>query len=275
MIRESTGEYWVPEREEYISHMEEFAIRNAIESNLNVIIDATNLNPKTVNKWYKLKDDLSDNYDITLEFKKFTISYEEALKRDEERGKNGGRSVGKKTIERFFKTYYPQEYKEYYTDPRLKQPFYPISKDKINCIIVDLDGTVALHNGRYTFDWSRIPEDKPNIPLINMITNLNLTYHVIFLTGREETEECRKNTEEWIRENFYDNTHCNESLAGWHLIMRKKKDFRHGDIVKEELFHNEIEPKYNVIAAFDDSDKIVRMWRNLGILCCQVYNLTD
>lgn len=275
MIRESTGEYWVPEREDYISHMEEFAIRNAIESNLNVIIDATNLNPKTINKWYKLKDDLSDNYEVTLEFKKFTVSYEEALKRDEERGKNGGRAVGKKTIERFFKTYFPEEYKEYYTDPRLKKPFYPTSDDKINCVVVDLDGTVALHNGRYTFDWSRVSEDIPNTPLVNMLTNLNLTYHIIFLTGREGTEECRKNTEEWIRKTFYDNTHCEGSLSGWHLVMRKEKDFRHGDTVKEELFHTEIEPKYNVIAAFDDSNKICNMWRNLGILCCQVYNLVD
>ena len=53
--------------------------------------------------------------------------------------------------------------------------------------------------------------------------------------------------------------------------MRNKNNFQPDEIVKETIFHKEIEPKYNVIAVFDDRDKVVKMWRNLGLLCNQVY----
>ena len=47
-IRESRGNYWIPKQEDYISDIEEFEVRAAINRKLNVIIDATNLNPKTI-----------------------------------------------------------------------------------------------------------------------------------------------------------------------------------------------------------------------------------
>ena len=50
-IRESRGNYWIPEQEAYISAIEEFEVREAINQGLNPIIDATNLNPKTLQKW--------------------------------------------------------------------------------------------------------------------------------------------------------------------------------------------------------------------------------
>lgn len=43
-IRESTGEYWIPSREDYITDVEESSVLMALKNDLNVIIDATNLN---------------------------------------------------------------------------------------------------------------------------------------------------------------------------------------------------------------------------------------
>ena len=51
--------------------------------------------------------------------------------------------------------------------------------------------------------------------------------------------------------------------------MRKNGDSRRDSIVKEEIFWNDIEPKYNVLAVFDDRDQVVKMWRELGIKCFQ------
>lgn len=73
-IREGTGKYWVPSRENYISDIEEFSIRAAINRNLNVIVDATNLNQKTIDKLTKLATELK----VDIEFKKFVISFNEA-----------------------------------------------------------------------------------------------------------------------------------------------------------------------------------------------------
>jgi hypothetical protein len=53
--------------------------------------------------------------------------------------------------------------------------------------------------------------------------------------------------------------------------MRKHNDYRSDDIVKKEMYFEYIQPKYNVVCVFDDRDKVVKMWRDLGILCCQVY----
>lgn len=98
-IREGTGKYWVPSRENYISDIEEFSIRAAINRNLNVIVDATNLNQKTIDKLTKLATELK----VDIEFKKFVISFNEAYWRDTKRT----RKVGLAVLRRFFNTYFP------------------------------------------------------------------------------------------------------------------------------------------------------------------------
>ena len=52
--------------------------------------------------------------------------------------------------------------------------------------------------------------------------------------------------------------------------MRKSGNNRDDRIVKEELFFNDIATKYNVIAAVDDRPKVVRLWKDIGILTVDV-----
>ena len=258
-IREARGEYWIPEHEDYISDIEEFEIRSAIKHNLNPIIDATNLNPKTIAKWKNLAEELN----VNIEFKMFEIDFATALERDSKRE----RSVGKKVLERFFRDYFPNQLKAYYTDDRLKEPFYPYNDEKEDCIIVDLDGTVCLHNGRSPYDLTRISEDIPNYPLVRFLQELICNKHIIFLSGREGTDQCRQDTINWLTENI-----CSSDFGyKWELLMRDKNNFEPDEIIKERIFHKEIEPKYSVLAIFDDRDKVVKMWRSLGLLCNQVY----
>ena len=96
-IREGRGDYWIPEQEKFISELEVFHIRKALEYGLNVIIDATNLNPKTIAKWENLAKELN----CEIEYKKFYIPFKEAVERDSKRE----RSVGKKTLKHFYKKY--------------------------------------------------------------------------------------------------------------------------------------------------------------------------
>lgn len=67
----------------------------------------------------------------------FEIDFATALERDSKRE----RCVGKKVLERFFRDYFPDKLKAYYTDDRLKIPFYSYNSEKQDCIIVDIDGT--------------------------------------------------------------------------------------------------------------------------------------
>lgn len=250
-IRESRGDYWIPEQEDYISAIEEFSINDAISRGLNVIIDATNLNPKTIEKWKQMATKL--NCDI--EFKLFEIEYKEALARDAQRT----RPVGEKVLKRFFKDYFPEKLISF-TDTRpIRVP--DVSASQV--ILCDIDGTVALRNGRSPYDYSKVKEDTFDPRMNLLLSSLAEKFTIIFLSGRQGTEQCRKDTEEWLKGNL--------GLSEVNLIMRKECDFRPDDVVKDELFKEHIEGKYNVVCVFDDRDRVVKMWRDKGILCNQVY----
>ncbi len=96
-IRESLGQYWVPERENLISDIEESMIYTSIMRGFNVIIDATNLNPNTI-LWIK---DTAKNLEAELEFKSFEVDLRDAIERDKLRI----RPVGEKVIRKFHKMY--------------------------------------------------------------------------------------------------------------------------------------------------------------------------
>lgn len=258
-IRESTGNYWVPSREDYISYVEEVQVISALDNDLNVIIDATNLNPKTIDKWKNIASKL----DCEITFQMFEIDFKTALERDS----NRERRVGKNTLEQFFSKYFPEKLKDYYTDNRKIKSNDPNKQD---CIICDLDGTLCLHQGRSPYDLSKVLEDKPNEQLIKILTALNMQYPIIFLSGREDVDNCKNDTITWISNNYMSKI-SDSSLKGWDLKMRNKNDYRPDEVIKEEIYHSEIEPHYNVLCVFDDRDKVVKMWRDLGLLCNQVY----
>ena len=96
-IRRMFGKYWMPNRERLVERVESDIIYTAITSNWNVIIDDTNLNPKTIKKWMAVAEIL----DVKIEFQKFDISLEEALQRD----KNRSNPVGEEVIVRFYNKY--------------------------------------------------------------------------------------------------------------------------------------------------------------------------
>lgn len=250
-LREGRGDYWVPSQEEYISDLEEFSIRAAIKRGYNVIIDATNLNPKTQEKWRKLATETKSS----IEFKEFYVPFKEALERD----KNRERSVGEKVLKRFYLQYYPEKYAQEIADTR-----YIRKQDKAlpKCIIVDCDGTVCLHQGRDPYDLSKVSTDKPNDPLIDLIRILSGSVDIIFFSGREGTEQCRRDTAKWINDNIQ---------IPYQLYMRKQGDYRPDEIIKEELFKQNIEGNYYCLAIFDDRDRVIKKWREMGLLACQVY----
>ena len=53
--------------------------------------------------------------------------------------------------------------------------------------------------------------------------------------------------------------------------MRKTKDFRSDSIIKTEIYNEFIKDKYFVDLVLDDRDSVVKTWRDLGLLCLQVY----
>lgn len=128
--------------------------------------------------------------------------------------------------------------------------------------LVDVDGTLALMGDRHPFDYSRVLEDRVHEPVAVIVSALDedaAGYHIVVLSGREDA--CRHDTEEWL------DLH---GIPYEELHMRATGDHRPDDVVKLEIFRERIAPRYEVLGVLDDRDKVVAMWRSIGLVCLQV-----
>tara|TARA_R100000152_G_C6719399_1_gene145635 strand:- start:60 stop:485 length:426 start_codon:yes stop_codon:yes gene_type:complete len=133
-------------------------------------------------------------------------------------------------------------------------------------IIVDIDGTLALMNGkRDPYDWSSVGLDDPNQPIIDLVKMFKhqLGYNVIIMSGRDG--QCLSLTRQWL--NQY-------GVPYDRLLMRATKDFRKDSLIKKELYQNVLladNPDLQVDYVIDDRQQVVDMWRDeLGLTVLQV-----
>lgn len=260
-IREACGEYWVPSRENYISDIEKGAVIAALEHDMIPIIDATNLNPKTIEKWKKI----AEEYNAEIEWIEVVVPYQEALKRDS--NPNRKRPVGKKVLHNFYMKYYPHLIAPMSDDRKMIE----FNTAKKKAIIVDIDGTIALRQNRNPFDYEKVGEDKVDHRLGHLLRNLIREcneYEVFFVTGRENIGNCYELTKKWLNDNIYPLQGHDGFLPvdNWKLFMRAEGDHRSDEITKKEIYENRIAPWYDVVCVFEDRNRVVKMWRDLGLL---------
>ena len=96
-IRRGLGVYWVPSRESLVTSIEQHSVYEALDMGYDVCLDATNFNPKFLEKW----EEIASLLNIPIEYKQFEISLEEALERD----KNREFSVGEEVVKSFYNKY--------------------------------------------------------------------------------------------------------------------------------------------------------------------------
>lgn len=229
-----------------------------LDMGYSLIVADTNLNPKYLDIW----KNLAKEYNAELKKLLLYIPYWEAIKRDKAREK----SVGRKVIERFYRTYFPDRFKEDLMDKRIINESYNVMQE--DCVICDLDGTIALHMGRTPYDWAKIHTDKMDIRMARILKMYyDAGVNIIFLSGRPE--HVYATTMEWLDKSF-------EELGielNYQLVLRPEDDNRKGAITKKELYEKLIaEHGYNTLCVFEDSNSCVEMWRSLGLLTCQVAN---
>jgi hydroxymethylpyrimidine pyrophosphatase-like HAD family hydrolase len=150
--------------------------------------------------------------------------------------------------------------KELFTDNR-----FILEQDKSlpKCIICDLDGTLALTYNRNIYDGTKVYQDKINPQVHDIIkTYSSLGYFIIFLTGRDH--KYYNVTNQWILDNIMS--------SGYTLITRTHDTSKiHDDEFKRGIFETFIKDKLYVAFVLEDRDRVVKMWRDLGLLCLQVY----
>lgn len=142
-------------------------------------------------------------------------------------------------------------------------------------VIVDLDGTVALHvlpDGgllRHHHDYRAVGWDLPNPPVITTVVALRDAGHqIIFCSGRPVHDDRGRDigalSYGWLAK------HLGSWALDCPLFMRAAGDKRPDDIVKREIYQRFIQDRYDVVLALDDRDRVVAMWRSLGVTCLQV-----
>lgn len=150
--------------------------------------------------------------------------------------------------------------------------------------IFDLDGTLALIEHRRHFvengnkQWPEFfkacVDDKPNWPVINLLKSLRKSGAEIWVwSGR--SNEVELETQEWLHKHGIFKTIPLTSWepfkTPWTLLMRKAGDHQPDHTLKFGWLANLEPPERNrLCAVFDDRDRIVKMWRDNGIVCFQV-----
>ena len=128
-------------------------------------------------------------------------------------------------------------------------------------ILVDIDGTVALLDGRDPWDMRRVGDDRPNRSVITAVRAMHAFGHqIVYCTGR--TDNGRAATETWLKR------HVDVPYEA--LFMRRTGDTRRDSVVKAEIFEREIRHRFQITGVFDDRAQVVRMWRSLGLTVFQV-----
>lgn len=234
-------------REREVTEIQKEMVMDAFGKEKNVIISDTNLNESTMNMWVDIADDLG--YDVTV--LDFSVTYEEAIKRDRLRPNSVGHTV---------------IYKQYVNWLKLTEQVVPVEQKSTfapKAIIYDIDGTLAFNNGdRGWYEWMRVAEDDVNEFLADILRNKYDDYITIIVSGRDEV--CREVTSHWLASNH---------IPHDYLYMRKEGDQRKDSIVKMEIFNEHIRDSFDVVAVFDDRPQVLRdCWIPLGLQTYTVGN---
>lgn len=230
-----------------------------LRARADVCVDDTNLRSKTVREW----SELAARFGATFEVHDFTdVPLAECLRRDAERPEED--RVGEDAIRRMHDRYLagrnlplPVPYVETGGPAVVYAP--PTGAPEV--VLVDIDGTVALMNGRSPYDMTRVGEDLPNRAVISAVRAMHAAgYGVVYCSGRDDS--ARADTEAWL------DLHVEVPYLALH--MRRFGDARKDSVVKKEIFEAEIRDRYAVVGVFDDRMQVVRMWRELGLTVFQV-----
>ena len=144
-----------------------------------------------------------------------------------------------------------------------------------NTIIFDLDGTLALidkrrevstkPNGKLDwdkfFDPANIKLDVPNTPVVKMAQLFaEQGFNIVIFSGRSNKTE--RATRSWL---------SNHKIPFQKLVMRNSETnhFTPDWVLKKDMLDEHIDIN-DVFLVVDDRDRVVKLWRSLGLTTFQV-----
>lgn len=231
---------WSKSNEKFIVAAQEAMVRDVLSRGLSAVVDDTNLAPSVVERWRSVAGEMGVDFQI----EDFThVPLDVCIERDVKREA----SVGEKVIRRMWRDHL-QEANRVEMDPNLPK-----------CIIVDMDGTMALLNGRSPYDASTCEQDSPNPHVVKVVKMFKHDFQIVVTSGREDKD--REPTVRWLHA---------QGITFARLHMRASGDQRKDADIKEEILRTKILPEFQVAFCIDDRNQVVDRWRFLGLECWQV-----
>ena len=248
--------------ENFISEMSNRAIEEAYMFKYDVILDNTHLREKYI---LEVIERFSDRFDISCRLFDQSNSVLKCIENVRNRPQNNQIS-DEIIIEQNKKYQVMASLPIVYETKIAKKPKY-VKRDVQSgqrCVLFDIDGTLAHNDNRDIYDLSKIKTDTidDTVRFLNSIIPNDV--HVIVLSGRTEKDgklDVKQKTIEWLREN---------GVRFDDIFMRKENDYRNDSIVKQEILEDHIIPKYNILFAVDDRERVVQMMRKMNIVVFQV-----
>ena len=244
---------WSKTNEKDVLAVRDAIMRHYLARGYSVVVDDTNLNPAHALTMAQMAEGFGCGYSEKF----FDTPLAECIRRDMLRPE----SVGKKVIRRMY-----EGIKELYEPKLVYNPALP------ECIIVDIDGTLAHMAGRSPYDYTKVSTDTVDEVVADIVRRYRSAdpmeenpCYVIIVSGREDT--CKAETLQWLQDNHipFDEIHMRNPEAVDE--QGKQLDDR---IIKKSIYDEWIKNRYNVRFVLDDRNRVVDMWRSLGLKVLQV-----
>lgn len=255
----------VPE-EDWISRIEQDAIRHHLRAGRSVVVDNLNLRDRYVRQYAAIGAALGvgiQMHDLRH------VDVLTCINRDASRGRNGGRLVGRQVIEDLHRRFIQGRDLSVIPAPDVEKfPAIVQNPDLPDAWVFDVDGTLADISWRNPYHTHLIPKDGLHEDVAALLQDLwsirgvDFSNHprIIIATGRQDQD--RVATEEWLSSNWvdYDEFHCRRPDEGTKVP----------DTVVKYRMAKELSLKYHIRGWIDDRPKVSRMLRSVGIQVFQV-----
>ncbi|MFE0512651.1 AAA family ATPase [Streptomyces sp. NPDC058964] len=245
-------------REQTVLAVQDSAVRAAVDDGFDVVVDNTHLTPHIPKR---LRAAVAGQAVFVVH--DFTdVPVEECVRRDAARDNPVGEDIIRILADKHAKATRGgwRLTDDWLNDQPRAAPYVP-DPALPSAVMCDIDGTLALTGDRGPYDFTRCGLDVLNPSVRDALLAFRQTHGdtLVLLSGRGE--EYREQTEEWLRRHDvpYDE-----------LWMRPARDQRRDDIVKAELFDAHVRERYAVRVSLDDRDRVVELWRRMGLPTWQV-----
>jgi len=137
-------------------------------------------------------------------------------------------------------------------------------RKKTQALIVDLDGTLAIFEGvRNGLDFSDATKDKVNEvvkEVLMMYKKYDKKRKIIVISGRPNTKNVYQQSLFWLKKN---------KIPFDKLFLVDREGLPDAEN-KKFFYQTKIKDKYQIDFVLEDRNSVVKMWREIGLVCFQV-----